>query len=273
MRAAAHAKGGDAAGVCERQVVVGERAARLQGIVCVDLDQLDAVAVLGGDDRVGVAAVAHRERVDAVGPVEPVEFAAVEGRARCLQRAVFVHADELDGVVERGHRGVRAAPDGDRVDVQRVLKLVKAVLVVVRRAGREQPRRRVVDEYVARAGQRARGARERQLEAGGVSGKVGQAAGQGARAAVGQVVRAIAGPHRIGEFQRGGAVARRVRGGPCGSADVEVEHGRGRPGRVRHGLVEPDVYFDRAANAVHAVRRGGRDRQERRVPCVDGNVL
>ena len=183
-----------------------------------------------------------------------------------------MHAYELDCVVKRGHYGVRAVPDADGVDVQGVVELLK-VGAVVRRVGCEQPRRRVVDEYVARAGQRARGARGRQREAGWrVAGKVGQGSGQGARPAVGQVVRAVAGPDRIAEYQRVGAVARRVRDGPWGSADVEGERGRGRPGRVRHALVEPDFYVDRAANGVHAVRRGGRDRQERREPCVDGNV-
>ena len=121
VRYAAHVKGGDAVRAGELQAgVVAERVGRLQGAVFVDADQLDAVAGRGGDDRIGAAA--HHERVDAVGPFELVKAAlAVSGLACGLQRAAFVHAHQLDGVVAvRGHRGVRATPDYDRVDVQRV---------------------------------------------------------------------------------------------------------------------------------------------------------
>ena len=121
VRYAAHVKGGDAMRAVELQVrVVAERVGRPQGAVFGDADQLDAVAGRGGDDCIGTAA--HHERVDAVGPSEQVKAAlAVPGLARSLQRAAFVHSYQLDGVVAvRGHRGVRAAPDYDRVGVQRV---------------------------------------------------------------------------------------------------------------------------------------------------------
>ena len=83
-------------------------------------NQLDAAAgALRGNDRVG--AVAHLERVDAVGPREPVEAGPpLPGLPRILHGAVPVHADQLDGALVRGHCGVRAAVHGNVVDVQGV---------------------------------------------------------------------------------------------------------------------------------------------------------
>ena len=97
VRVAAHFKGGDAQGAVELQggVVGGvfvQRVGRPQGSVFVDAHELDAVAYRGGDDRV-CGAAARRERVDALGPLEPVEVVlVVPGLRDRLQGAVFVHA-------------------------------------------------------------------------------------------------------------------------------------------------------------------------------------
>ena len=202
VRLAVHVEGGDAAGAVEHQGgVVAERPARLQGAVCVDAHQLDAAvgAVLGGDDRVGGAA-ARLERVDAVGPAEPPKVGIrVAGHRDRLQGAVFVHAHKLDGAFERGHRGVRAAPDGDRVGVQGVGERVKAVPPVARRPGRDRPRDDRVDQHVARMGQRAGGARGRQRKVRRMPGKVRHASGQGGRPAVAEVVGAVARRDRVDE--------------------------------------------------------------------------
>ena len=274
--AAARLEGVDVVGCRVAEgVAVRRRAGRREGAVFVHADQLDAGVVVGGHR--GVRAAAQGKGVDAPGAVEPGERAApavVDRRGARLREggAVFVHPDQLDGVAWRGgHHGVRAVARDGNANVAGAGDAVEPAAAAAagrRRGGCDQRRRRMVDQDVARPGQRSRRAGRGQGQAGGVARHVGDVARQGCRAVVVQAGGAVPEPHRIGKYQRLRAVAVLVRGRPRGPADVEDQHGVGA--RVRDALVELDGYADLQALAVRAVRGG--DRHDRRRPCIDGNV-
>ena len=270
VAAAARLEGADVVGCRGAEgVAVRRRAGRREGAVFVHPDQLDAGVVVGGHR--GVRAAAQGKGVDAPGAVEQGERAApavVDRRGARLREggAVFVHPDQLDGVVGGGgHHGVRAVAHDGNVNVPGAGDAVgpAAAVAAGRRGGGDQRRRRVVDQDVARHGQRSGRARRGQRQAGGVACHVGYAARQGGRAVVVQAGGAVPEPHRIGECQRLRAVAVLVRGRPRFPANVEDQHGVGA--RVRDALVKLDGDADLPALAVRAVPRGG-DRHDRRRP-------
>ena len=109
VRAVAHVKRADRLGLfqCQGQGVA-EPACRPQRAVFVHADELHAVVVVPGHDGVR-AASGSLERVYAAGALQR-QIGVVDPAQRVgrRQRAVFVHADQLHGVIRRGYYGVGA---------------------------------------------------------------------------------------------------------------------------------------------------------------------
>ena len=163
VHAAVHGKGGDADGAVELPVPrVAQPAGRLHGGVLVDADQLRAAAsIVRDDDRVGGAV--HGKGVDAVGAVKPVKaVAAMAGHRSRREGAVVVDADHVhDVIVNRGRQGVRAAVDGDYVDVAQAAKAVAAHAVRQRSRGDQLWGGGINDGHVVRVGKRVGQGRRR----------------------------------------------------------------------------------------------------------------
>ena len=92
----------------------------------MDADQLDSVVEFGGDQGVRAAA-GQVERGDVARAVElqaGVVGVVFSERSPWLQRAVCVHADQLDAVVEvSADQGVRGAAQAERGDAVRAGEL------------------------------------------------------------------------------------------------------------------------------------------------------
>ena len=176
-----------------------------------------------------------------------------------------MHADQLDGTVAyRGRHHKRAVAHDERVDAMGAAQS-EAVVVLVHRVRGDERRDGIVDQNVARVGQRAGRAGGRQDQAGGgygVQARDRAAGRQGALAGIVEVVRSLAGPHRVVEQQLCRSVARGVR---CRAARVEPQHGLAID---EHGAVKGHCYDDcgarpecagcgRRGDVGHA--RGGRN--------------
>ena len=102
----------------------------------MDADQLDGAASVPRGHG-GVRAAAHLEHVDCLCVAQRKAARAVGRRAGRLEGAVFVDADQLDGVGSAGgHHGVRAAAHLEHVDVAGAVERVEAARAVGRRTGR-----------------------------------------------------------------------------------------------------------------------------------------
>ena len=205
-----------------------------------------------------------RERVVADSKGVDVKGGADIGgrRLACLQGSVVVHAEHLDGggVVRAGRYEVRSVAQDEGIDASNAADS-QAVAGPVHRARGDQRRDGVVDQDIARAGQRLGRAARRQVQDGGGSGghvRDPAAGRQGAPAGIAQVVGALGVTHRVVEQELGGAVARDVH---CRAARVEAQLW---PPLDEHGAVKDDCYVDCGARAVRAECGSGRDVQHAR---------
>ena len=222
---------------------LGRRPVYLQGAVVVHAEQLDTAIVVRSSDHERV--VADSKGVDLKGAEE-----TAGRRLACLQRAVVVHAEHLDGGGDAvaGRYEVRSVAQGKGVDASNAADS-QAVVAPVHRVRGDQRRDGVVDQDVARAGQRLGRAARRQVKDGGGSGghvRDPAAGRQGAPAGIAQVVGALGVPHRVVEQELGGAATREVH---CRAARVEAQLGHPLD---EHGAVKGDRYVDCRARAVRA---------------------
>ena len=222
-------------------------------------DELDgALAVRRGDC---VRCASHVKGVDAVCELEGVKVGAVFRRVLVHQGAVVAHADQLEfaSAPGRGDYGVRAAVCDDGIDVRgrversKCPRRVDPARAVRGPRGGDQARGGVVEQHIVRGGQRAGRAWRRERGIHHVARQVLDAARQGARPAVVQVVLVVAGPDGVGEHERVRAVAALVRCIPRLPAHVEGQRGGGAA--VRDRLAKDHAHVDTVAGAVRAVRR------------------